>query len=421
MTSQKSFDLKTLVIYIFALCGPLSTTFLDKPNLALLTSLFFGLFLISFISNKLKFDNEIVKAFLFSYFFILFFSIIGGYTVSSLYSSPEQMSKTLSRIVTMCLGLIVIVSIGDWIYKRKDEELKFFIKLSFLATVLFALLGGYQILANKFGLPFIETRSDVYGTDYSMRESLGFRLTSIAREPNFYSPILFESLCLAFAVLSRKKFIIFLIVTLFLMFKTLSTGVYAHAILFFTLAFIFSRVKLLYKILLFSLLGVAFSLFIYINLDSFWLQYFISKLGAEASGSSLRSNVYITVLKTFLESPYINIFFGHGLNSLTSFNDFSLHTENLEFAISNNLYIDFLWDAGVFGLLFYILGMLYVFIKLNIIKHSSKIGFCAFMMFLSLLISSLYRSEYTTTHFFWVLSNILVLYCLSKKRSHDDT
>ncbi|MDQ9094138.1 O-antigen ligase family protein [Pseudoalteromonas haloplanktis] len=421
MISQKSFDFKSVVIYIFALSAPLSTTFLDKPNLALLSSLFFCVFLIGLVNKSLKFNNDIVKALLYSYFFVFLFSIIGGYSVSALYSSPEQTNKTISRIITMCLGLSVLIVLGDWLTKVNKEQLKLFIKLSFITTCIFALLGIYQIVANKFNLPFISTRSDVYGTSSSMKESLGFRLTSIAREPNFYSPILFESICLAFALLNRNKFIIFLLITLFLMFKTLSTGVYAHAILFFTLIFVFSRVRKIYKIMIFSILGGGVASFIYMNLDAFWLQYFMTKLQAEVSGSSLRSSVYITVLRTYLDSPYLNLFFGHGLNSLTSFDDFIIGTNSLEFAISNNLYIDFLWDSGVFGLLFFILGVLYVFMALNAVKHNSKAGFSAFMMLLSLLISSLYRSEYTTTHFFWVLANIVVLYCLAKKGPDNDT
>ena len=421
MNSQKSFNIKTLVVYVLALLGPLSATFLDKPNLVFFIGLYFSSFLLLLLNQRVFFCDSLVKIILISYLLILLVSTIGGFTVSGLYANDEQLGKTLSRSVTMCLGLIILLVVGDWAETRDNEgSLKLFLKISFISTVIFALLGVYQIVADKFSLPFLETRSLVYGTEYSIRESLGFRLTSIAREPNFYSPILFESLCIAFAYLNRTKFIVFLLLTLFLMFKTLSTGVYMHAILFFFAIFVFSKINPVYKLGVSITFAVVFVAFIIINFDSLWFQYFLSKLDAEASGASLRSNVYGAVFSVFTNASLPNLLFGHGLNSLSSFNDFSSEFQNLNFAISNNLYIDFLWDSGIVGLGSYLVCMLFVFRSLSLVRGVNKYGFSAFMMFVSLLISSLYRSEYTTTHFYWVLSNIVILFYLSNRESKND-
>lgn len=421
MNSQKSFNIKTLVVYVLALLGPLSATFLDKPNLVFFIGLYFSSFLLLLAYQKTFFCDPLVKTILISYLLILLISTIGGFTVSGIYANDEQLGKTLSRTVTMCLGLIVLLVVGDWAGTRGGvSSLKLFLKISFISTAIFALLGFYQIIADRFSFPFLETRALVYGTDYSIRESLGFRLTSIAREPNFYSPILFESLCIAFAFLNRTKFIVFSLLTLFLMFKTLSTGVYMHALLFFFAIFVFSKINPVYKLSVSIFFLIAFIVFIVINFDSLWFQYFLSKLDAEASGESLRSNVYGAVLSVFTNAPLINLLFGHGLNSLSSFNDFSSEFQNLNFAISNNLYIDFLWDSGIIGLGSYLFCMFFVFRSLSSMRGINKYGFSAFMMFVSLLISSLYRSEYTTTHFYWALSNIVVLFYLSKKESKND-
>lgn len=421
MIHQKSFNIKSVVLYILAFLGPLSATFLDKPNLVLLIAIFFSAFTLIFIHQGSFFCNQLVKVFIISYLVILLISTVGGFTVSGVYANDEQLGKTLSRTVTMCLGVVILLIVGDWAETNGTKNsFKLFIKISFISTAIFAVLGIYQIIADKLSLPFLETRSLVYGTEFSIRESLGFRLTSIAREPNFYSPILFESLCLAFAFLNRNKFLMFFVLTLFLMFKTLSTGVYMHAILFFFAIFVFSKINPVYKIGICVLFCISFIVFLVINVDSLWFQYFLSKLDAEASGASLRSNVYGAVFSVFSSASIINLLFGHGLNSLSSFNDFSNAYQNLNFAISNNLYLDFLWDSGVIGLGSYLVCAFFVFRTLSAVRGFNKYGFSAFMMFVSLLISSLYRSEYTTTHFYWVLSNIIILYYLAKKEPRND-
>lgn len=414
--------MKSSALYLFALLGPLSATFLDKQNLILLITVYFSCFLLILARQGVLYSSPLVKMFLTSYFLILFISTIGGFTVSGVYSNDEQFGKMLSRTVTMSLGVVILLIVGDWVEKNQDKNnLILFLKLSLISTAVFAILGIYQVISYKYSLPFIETRSLAYGTDFSTRESLGFRLTSIAREPNFYSPILFESLCLAFALLNRKMFIIFFFLTLFLMFKTLSTGVYMHAVLFIFSIFVFSKLHIAYKGSALFLTSILLIAFLAINFDSLWLQYFLSKLDAEASGSSLRSNVYGAVFGAFLDGSIVNMLFGHGLNSLTSFNDFSNAYTNLNFAISNNLFLDFLWDSGFIGLGSYLVCTFLIFRSLSLVRGNNKYGFSAFMMFVSLLISSLYRSEYTTTHFYWVLSNIVVLYHLAKKEPNNDS
>lgn len=411
-------NLSDFIVYLIAILAPFSVTFLAKINVIIILILSSLLFYLNLISRKkIKFMKLEVN-FLFSYISFLLISLFSLFYSITLITSPELPTNIFTRFITISTCILTIIIVSNWIAYQPVEKLILFLKFSLLSTVIFAVLSIYQILSFKYGLPFIETRSNVWGADQETKEQLGFRITSIAQEPNFYAPILIESILLSYLILPRKKFILFLMVNMFLVYKTYSTGVYIHLFTIYILFVFFFNTKPIKKIvtLMLILSPCLISLIILMTNN----QYFITKLNVELSGESSRTQWYMTIISEIFNSEnFFNLVFGHGLNTLSYFNELSILTSsNLYFSISNNFYIDILWDSGILGFVFFIFGMTLMAKRLLSIKNKNDYGFIALLLFFSFLITSLYRSEYTSTHFIWVVLNILVCYAITIKKGN---
>ncbi|EJD6508753.1 O-antigen ligase family protein [Providencia rettgeri] len=406
------------IMYTFALVGPLSTTFLDSYNLIFCVVLFLFLFFLISVNKKKIHINKTNKIFIFSY---LSFSLIALF--STLISLPDitsenHLTNLLSRLSTISLTLIILICISVWIHNQEVRKLLNFLKFAFFSTIIFAAIAIYQILAYHYNLPFIETRSYIYGTSYEIQQSLGIRITSLAREPNFYAPILIESFLLSFLFLKRSALCIYVIFSIFLIYKTHSTGAYIHFTLISILLFIFlGRNKLTKLITTIILLISLFFLIYYLTLYD---NYFTNKLLNEINGESSRTLIYSTIIYEIFNSNFLHLLFGHGVNTLQLFNELATENYNINFSVSNSLYIDILWDSGLIGLICFSFGFFLLFLSLKRSARNNKYGTIALFLFLNLLITSIYRSEYTTTHFSWISSIIFVCYQLANPRDKNE-
>lgn len=405
-------------ILLFFLLAPLSITFFEKQNLVII-ALLSCIFIILNIKNIYKVKVEKI-AFIFILSYLLYITISSIGMVFSLNKLNYQyLNNFLSRLITITTGIIILYIVSYWI-ARNPKKLKIIPKLSFYICFIFLLLSFYQIIALTYHLPFFETRSFVYGSNSALNSTLGFRVTSIAREPNYYSPLLFESLIISWIVLKKKNFFIFFLLTIFIMYKTYSTGVYLHASLLLFLFFITKKTSILLKLLLLIMSLLVVFIIIYIGFDSISFEYFYHKLRDELSGDSTRSYIIITIIMGFLNIPFINQLAGNGLNSLDFYNFISSsNIKNIDFSISNNLFIDFLWDGGLIGVTVFYFSLFYIG---NILLHSfrkNKYFYASLLLFFSFLITSLYRSEYASLHFFWTIANIIVLYKLGKEYENE--
>lgn len=412
---MKKINFNDAIIFSIAFLGPLSITFLDKYNLILITFLVLISILVQLKKSNLKFEIcKEAKVFILGYVIAIFFSFIGMLSNLGDFTNFNILISFLSRLFTITIGLITLIIVSSWAANAKTYKLIYFIKMSFLITLIFLFFGIYQILSIKYGLPFIETRSSVYGADYATQQELGFRLTSLAREPNFYSPLIFESLIISYLVLNKRKYIIFALITLYIMFKTYSTGVYIHFFLLLIFIFIVSNVKIVYKIFLVIFLVVLFK----DNLSNYSYDiydYATNKLLNEMEGNSLRSYVYITVINSLIGLDLIRMLFGNGINTLSNFGDITGNFNLQNVSVSNNLYLDFFWDSGLLGLFSIVFTFIYLFVSKFKKRFYNKYFFCTLCLLLSLLLTSMYRSEYTTSHFFWVISNIIICSNLARR------
>ncbi len=407
-----------MIILLFFLLAPLSITFFEKQNLLIVTLLLsFYIFLNIKNINRVKME-KINLIFISSYILYIAISSIGMlFNFNKL--NYNYLINFSSRLTTLTIGLVILYAINYWL-DRNPRKLKTIPRLSFYICTLFLLLAYYQIIALTYNLPFVETRSFIYGSNSALNSSLGFRITSIAREPNYYSPLLFESLIIAWIFLKRKSFFIFSILTIIIMYKTYSTGVYLHAALLLGIFLLTKKTGASFKLILTIIILLLIPIIIYIGLDSTSLEYFSDKLKSEVSGDSTRSYVIVTIIAGFLDIPFINQLFGNGLNSLDFYNILAINNfKEIDFSISNNLFVDFLWDGGLFGILLFSIGLLKIGKILFDSYRKNKYFYASFLLFFSFLITSLYRSEYASLHFFWTIANIIILYRLGKEYKNE--
>ncbi|PHM68339.1 O-antigen ligase family protein [Xenorhabdus sp. KJ12.1] len=423
ISSKKTHSLTNFIVYIYAIIAPLSTTFLDRYNLVLIAIIFSIVFFIKLIKSPNYKINKVAAYFIFLYLMIFIFSSFGQ--IYSIYKITDNgyVISVISRILTISTCIITILLISDWAEKQNTNNLLFFLKASFFSTLIFAAFGIYQIIAYKYNLPFLETRSNVYGASHEIQSQLNFRLTSITREPNFYAPILLESILISIVVLNKRLFFLFLSLSLYLIFRTYSTGVYIHTAIIFALFFIFIEINKVYKLLILILILILIYAFTINELNTDFYFYFIEKLNSEKNGESFRVFVYLTVLNSIIDSNIINILFGHGVNSLQNFSDITGMKSLTNVSASNNLFLDVLWESGILGIITFFIGMFFIGKTIYSKKYylkKCKYRYISFMLFLSVLVTSLYRSEYTTTHFSWVFCNIIILYIIAKKNSRKN-
>lgn len=423
-TSVFSSFLQKNVVLFFSLFGPLSTTYLDKGNAIVIFLLFLLSFLIKVTIGKPFFLNYESRLVVFSYFLS---SIVGIFSIQ-LYNSdlPSEYFQgvLLGRFATISGALLILLLCSDWISSATEKQLLLFLKCVFFSCCIFLFFAIWQLLSFRFGIYFpFESRSDMHGVPSFIKKVLPNRITSIAREPNFYAPLLMESLILSRVLLRgvRRKIIMSLLflITVF----TFSGGAYAHLVIL--LLFSLMMNASLNKI--FSLKGVFFitsislfflgTIFYLASSDNIILDFIAAKANTESTGASSRSQIMSIIFDEWKGSNFLTLFFGHGMYSLGYLKQLTGHYSDFDFRISNNLYLDFLWECGILGLLFFIIPISLLFVILWNKRNRDIYSQSSLLFLASLLITCLYRSEYVTTHFVWSMIIMLTLSCLSRKKS----
>lgn len=395
---------------LFSLAGPMSISIWGKLSVIMMVLSF--IYCVLFLKQyKKEIDSTtffiITPLFLYLAMGLISFSIV-NYSKHFYYT--EGLITRLVNYALLLSNLIVIFLLDGF---RKEK----FLKISYYFIFIFIVGGGWQIvsfLTNPNLFPF-ETRSWVHGASNSF---FSFRVTSFTREPNFFAPLVIEFIILTYALYGiTKKSIVVMGVALVIGLFTLSGGFYAHLLIMILILTLYTDIR--YKLKIFFL--VSFSIFLlYIYADQLFYNawdYLIQKFNTESSGGSSRSQVQVETFIYFLSHSNLKqLIFGYGFGSMMFASDLVnlTGTVNDDFRITNNLYLDFLWEIGFLGLTLCIFcwlvaGVFIYRLKDNRYKRSSL------FLFISVLISSLYRSEYVTAHYFVILSCVLILIELSRK------
>ncbi len=404
-------------ILLLALLGPFSTTFFDKINLVfcfLISASYIFIALLNFKTIKISnFSLSIILSLVLVTFL--------GYMSSIYYQghlSGSYVEQILfGRFFTVLSTILFVLSIAIWSSRASTTECYAFLSIACVSTLIFLFFAYVQQLFFYLHLPFfVESRSDMHGVPQVLRSIIPNRITSIAREPNFYAPILIESIILARLIFSGFWKYVFIFSTLVILVLTFSGGAYAHLILLlfffivqrmsFTGKGLMSLLKIITVCLVFGL--VAYMLFE--NEVAILLDFIEAKTSTESSGASFRSQVMAAIFNEWSSSGLKSLIFGHGIGTLAFFSEISGDGVYLDFAITNNFYLDYLWDTGIVGIILFVVLWGYG-ISFFFNRRKKSISFeSGLLLFVSLLITGLYRSEYVTTHFSWVLALVIVIY-----------
>ncbi|MGY0616914.1 hypothetical protein [Vibrio sp. FJH11] len=406
---------------LFALLAPLSVTQWNKIFLVILffsSLLVFTYFFISSTKINLEKYPSFVCLSFSSVFFISLFSIL----LSRDYLIAEYLkSVIIGRMFTFFSLMLNIFIFLLWASSAKERSLRKFIKLSLLSALIFIVLGYWQVIGKFLGIPFfIETRDWMHGVPSALRAVFPSRVTSIAEEPNYLSPILMESLILiVFLVRHSLTRLMLLLLTFGIVLLSFSGGAYINFILLLGFVFVFTFLKTVLtgktRISHFFILVLIVVLVLFlIYIGTILIEFIYYKMSTEASGSSSRSQFMISFVQLITESNFTQLIFGHGLGTMSVLDEFGMHSEDYLFRITNNYILDMFWESGALGIL-----MIFSFFML-LFYPCFKYGFTSVKFFIGglltfhLLIASTYRSEYLSTHFAWVVFLILCIYKMAE-------
>ncbi|SUI75478.1 Lipid A core - O-antigen ligase and related enzymes [Shewanella morhuae] len=401
----------------FFIAGPFSITQWNKINILIIFILSSTtLLLTALLGRKLRFwliSFYPSLIYIFSFIVSLFALILTREYLTGEYFD----SVIFGRLFTFITVSFVLFIINLWLSQVGNDELLRSLKITFSIGFCFVLLGHWQFIGNLFGIPFfIETRDWMHGVPAAIRSVLPMRLTSIAEEPNFLSPLLIEYLILTGLVVNGVliRFGAYAL-GLFVLVLSFSGGVYVNLILilaFYSIlslyrSFTLSKIKIRDFIFLFFIV-LCFGLVI--SIGNILIDFISVKLQGEAGGQSGRSQFLLSLTQLISNSDFSQLLLGHGMATMSVLTAFGLPKDEFLFRITNNFYLDMIWEGGFLGLfliLMFFIYLLFIGIKSYLINKYYEAGL---LFTVHMMITCLYRSEYLSSHFLWVMTLIFICY-----------
>ncbi|QLE86120.1 hypothetical protein FLM48_14215 [Shewanella sp. Scap07] len=410
-------NILTGFMVMFMAIGPFSVTEFNKINILLI---FFAssitIFLCLLLGGKiklLKFSTIPSSLYLFSFIVSLFAIILTREQLTGEFVS----SVIFGRIFTFVTVIFTMMIINSWLAYADESELIRSLKVAFFTGLLFVLLGHWQFVGNMLGFPFfIETRDWMHGVPSAIRSVVPKRLTSIAEEPNYLSPLLIEFLLLSSVLIasSKKKLFAYFLGGFVVVFS-FSGGVYVNMMLILIIIGALSLYRSLVsgylkgKDILFIILALL-GLGILLSVGDILLEFLYYKFQGEAAGKSARSQFLSSLGILISQSSFLELLVGHGMATMSVLPEFGLAKEEFLFRITNNFYLDMIWEGGFIGLaciIFFLGYLIYFGLKNYLFNKYYELGL---LLSLHLSITCLYRSEYLSPHFLWVVSLIFICY-----------
>ena len=385
---------KFALVLVFAISGLITVTFLVSQGRLLIDRLpltlimcYVTMFMIGFLSLMIH----------------------SGATFG-IFISPDSLGR-LFTITTLVLALLAGYT---FISNLTDAEMEKVRLLWLIPGMTFVLFGVYQVFCNVTGKPFfIETRDWMHGVPKIIQNAVPKRVTSIAEEPSFVAPILIEAFILSFFLIYRRaiRYAVLAIISALLL-MTFSGGAYVNMLMIsaVVVAIVFWRFPIgKAHLLIIFMATLAFGLLFLVG--QILIEFAINKFLHEAAGGSSRAVFMSDLINLQLNATPFSMLFGHGLTSLSQLSEFGMRPEDVLFRISNNMFLDILWESGVTGLLSIII-LFAVLLKQSISIQSRLQGRLSLSLLLTaqMIVTGMYRSEYISTHLIWML--LLVVWAI---------
>lgn len=413
------YRLLSIFMFLFFIMGPLSTTQWNKIVVVILFSLaFITIFFCSLLSSKNRFWSLAIFPSL-CYLCAFVVSLFAILLTREHLTGEFIDSVIVGRLFTFVTVLMMVYLLNVWLVASDEKQLNKALKIAFFVLLIFVLLGIWQFIGNLIGIPFfIETRDWMHGVPSAIRSLVPKRLTSISEEPNFLSPLLIEYLILIGLVIVRRsiKYTLYAL-GLFVALFSFSGGVYINLLLLIFLYGVLSLFRSLMKGVLngkdiIFILSIFLFFVLIIFIGDILLDFLYYKVQGEAAGQSSRSQFLSSLMQLIADSNFSQLMFGHGMGTMGVLTSFGLPKEDFLFRITNNFYLDMLWEGGFIGLGFIIIFFMSLIcfgLKGYMNNHYIEAGL---LFTMHMIVTSLYRSEYLSAHFVWVLSMVLVCYRL---------
>lgn len=390
----------------------------------------FLLFLVHFKERKqlhpLGIEQKVYLSAIYIPGIVAIFAAFFNLTVMLSVHYVDYMTQAMpNRIINLTLFLMVFYFFFKFMSILSKETLLSISKWYLYGVMLITAIGIWQFLHFMFGYPMVDlnTRSFVHSVESNVL--FNFRLTSITDEPSYLVPYLIDAMIIGLMIYASKMryFILIFIPCLFVLIFSFSVSGYANlALLIGALMVIFLTTKVenkkkILKITLLLLIPIA--IFMVVQWD------FVLRMLEPITGRfdtlfdiHRHSRLYMLVMPLFwlFDFSWVNSVFGFGPGSYwflaqTKF----LHHQGPLSVTSNNIFIDLLFEHGIFGSLAIMLMFLFVAYRLFKVRNEHKYFLYSLILWIHLTITSMYRSDFVSPRFWAIVIIIFIFVELGKR------
>lgn len=319
------------------------------------------------------------------------------------------------RLINISLLFFITLFIYSYTIK-KDIGLFFrWYEVGLVILMLTALWHALSIYTSFISFPF-ETRDhlhSVYDVDYSFTG----RVTGLASEPSYFVVFAVDLIALALVFHSSLKRNILIVLSVVLIFLSLSPSGFITLAGAFLGAYFFTSLRFKSKAGIragatFITLLVAVFVYLFFSNSLSFFEYVISRVANISLDESARLYMVLMPFSWASDSNVFTLLFGHGVKTYSIIGThYNLPSGVPIHVTSNNMFVDIFWEAGLFGLFLLLSFFSYVFVSIYRVKFGKTQVFILFFIFFDLFLSSFFRADFASLRYFTML---LFLYVLLK-------
>lgn len=324
--------------------------------------------------------------------------LINFFLIDDINYSFKILVNGLPRLFNYFLMLILLFSSAAMGNDIRIKSLKWF----YISLLVFLLFGIWQFLHFYFDIPiiFFETRDMAHSV---VGVAPTHRVTSIAREPSFFSPLLAELFILSFFLrdIGWSKLCIAIIrfLVLFVAVFTLSPSTYLEFLFIFLVLLFRNKINFL------SILAVCFIVIVTVVFFRYFEEFILYRFVTVSD--STRFLQIETIFKTMFDMNVFSLLFGIGPKGLSFISQITqidgtgagIHSS------TNNIFADLFVDNGLFGFLSLLALFGYLYRKAFAIKLSNLPS----LLFVHIFVCCQYRGNYSSIRFIMLINILFIL------------
>ncbi|WP_088067430.1 O-antigen ligase family protein [Gottfriedia luciferensis] len=432
-----------LMVYFFFIPFSVSTVFQKiipgLPSSFLISGCVFGgLVILYFMVRKTENFHSIHKqeqvrfllVFILPIIFSLLVTVYNYFTLYSVEYGQYLKSDLIKRLINYVIFFSIFYISTQVISKFKNRTLNKIVWAYVVALLIITIVGVWQFFSFLYNIPFlnISTRSFVHSV--GGKTLFDFRLTSFADEPSYLAPFLVDLLIIGYVMVKSKfKYGLFIFIpTIFVLILSYSLSGYVNlAILCVLFTFLLLTSNLKNKKIIFYILGllclavIAFY-FIFSGKIHEFLEPIIGRLaGVFDIQKHSRMYMYAMPFVWVFDHSWLSALFGYGPGSF-EFIQLSrlLPNGKAVSTTSNNIFVDLIFEHGLFGFVALLYGFVYMGLKLFVIRNKNDYYLFSLFLFIHLIVTSLYRGDFVTPRFWGILIIVFIFLELGKRKVNSE-